>query len=172
MTFKSHPVAELFEQRQLTLIAGPCVIESYDVCREVAERVQQACLKRGIGYIFKASFDKANRTSIHSYRGPGLEEGLKTLAKIRDDLDVPVLTDIHEPYHAEASKDVVDVDRFRRFSAAKPTLVSAAKSVYRRISKKVSFSRQLICVMPSPSSEKLEAVCAVTERGSTFGYKI
>ena len=105
MTIKSHPVAELFEQQQLTLIAGPCVIESYDLCREVAERVQEACLKKvDIGYIFKASFDKANRTSIHSYRGPGLAEGLKTLAKIREDLDVPVLTDIHEPHHAEASK--------------------------------------------------------------------
>ena len=75
MTIKSHPVAELFEQRQLTLIAGPCVIESYDLCREVAERVQEACLKRGIGYIFKSSFDLANITSIHSIEAQGSQKG-------------------------------------------------------------------------------------------------
>ena len=172
MTIKSHPVAELFEQQQLTLIAGPCVIESYDLCREVAERVQEACLKRGIGYIFKASFDKANRTSIHSYRGPGLAEGLKTLAKIREDLDVPVLTDIHEPHHAEASKDVVDVIQIPAFLCRQTDLlVSAAKSGVPTNIKKGQFlapadMRHAVAKFREAGGQHV----AVTERGSTFGY--
>ena len=172
MTIKSHPVAELFEQRQLTLIAGPCVIESYDLCREVAEHVQEACLKRGIGYIFKASFDKANRTSIHSYRGPGLKEGLDILSRIRSDLDVPVLTDIHEAAHAEACKDVVDVIQIPAFLCRQTDLlVAAARSGVPTNIKKGQFlapadMRHAVAKFREAGGEHV----AVTERGSTFGY--
>ena len=172
MTIKSHPVAELFEQRQLTLIAGPCVIESYDLCREVAEHVQEACLKRGIGYIFKASFDKANRTSIHSYRGPGLQPGLEILGRLRSDLEIPVLTDIHEPAHADACKDVVDVIQIPAFLCRQTDLlVAAARSGVPTNIKKGQF------LAPGEMQHAITKFreaggrhVAVTERGSSFGY--
>ena len=172
MTIKSHPVAELFEQRQLTLIAGPCVIESYDLCKEVAQYVQEACLKRGIGYIFKASFDKANRTSIHSYRGPGLKEGLDILGRIRADLEVPVLTDVHEAGHPEACKDVVDVIQIPAFLCRQTDLlVAAARSGVPTNIKKGQFlapadMRHAVAKFREAGGEHV----AVTERGSTFGY--
>ena len=172
MSIQSHPVAELFERRQLTLISGPCVIESYDLCKEVAQVVQEACLKRGIGYIFKASFDKANRTSIHSYRGPGLEKGLDILGRIREDLEVPVLTDIHEPRHAEACKDVVDVIQIPAFLCRQTDLlVAAAKSGIPTNIKKGQFLAP--ADMKHAVAKFREAggdYVAVTERGSTFGY--
>src|SRR4028118_2378074 len=86
----------------LLLIAGPCVIESEELCHTVAAQMKQLCEERGINYVFKASFDKANRTSIHSYRGPGLEKGLETLQSIKNEYSIPVLTDLHESAQCEA----------------------------------------------------------------------
>src|SRR5437016_4042641 len=93
----------------LALIAGPCVIESREMCLEVAGEVAGIARALGMGYIFKASFDKANRTSGVSYRGPGLEAGLGTLAAVKEAHGVPVLTDIHETWQAEPVAEVVDV---------------------------------------------------------------
>src|ERR1051325_8455417 len=93
---------------RLTLIAGPCVAESLELCREIAGTVKGLCAEIGFHYIFKASFDKANRTSGGSFRGRGMEEGLKILAAIRQEYDVPVLTDIHESWQAKPVAEVVD----------------------------------------------------------------
>src|SRR5437764_11611413 len=93
----------------LFIIAGPCVIESYQLCLEVGRHVKQLCDRLGLAYIFKASFDKANRSSNASFRGPGLVEGLKILEKVKGELNVPVLTDVHESSQAEAVGKVVDI---------------------------------------------------------------
>ena len=94
---------------RLAVAAGPCVLESYEGAYAIAEEMKKLCGEFGFGYIFKASFDKANRTSIASYRGPGIEEGLEWLKDIRDRLDVPVVTDMHEPWQAERLAEAVDL---------------------------------------------------------------
>ena len=93
-------IRDLFERRRLVLIAGPCVIESESLCVDIAGFLKEACAARGVGLIFKASFDKANRTSLKSFRGPGLEAGLAVLSRVRREFDLAVLTDIHEPAQA------------------------------------------------------------------------
>ena len=97
------------EASSMTLIAGPCVIESLDKCLEIGEAVLKASEALGIGYVFKASFDKANRTSGGSFRGPGLEGGLRVLEGVKDRLGVPVTTDVHESGQAEAVAQVCDL---------------------------------------------------------------
>src|SRR5690348_9409279 len=94
---------------ELFLIAGPCVVESERHARSMAERIARVAADAGVPYIFKASYDKANRTSISSYRGPGMAEGLRVLGLIRRDLGIPVLTDIHDISQAEPAAEVVDV---------------------------------------------------------------
>ena len=93
----------------LTLIAGPCVIESEQLAMETATALKEIALKVGIPFIYKSSFDKANRSSMDSFRGPGLSEGLRILAKVRDELELPVLTDVHEDSPLDEVADVVDV---------------------------------------------------------------
>ncbi|MGH7968319.1 MAG: 3-deoxy-8-phosphooctulonate synthase, partial [Limisphaerales bacterium] len=95
--------------KRLTLIAGPCVVENRDLCLRIASTLKRACDRLGIFFVFKASFDKANRTSAASFRGPGLESGLAVLAGVRARIGVPVLTDVHSETQAEAAAQVVDV---------------------------------------------------------------
>ena len=95
--------------KPLTLIAGPCVIESRDLVLQVAEQVSEICQELGIRYVFKASFDKANRSSGQSFRGPGTDEGLTILQEVGQHFGVPVLTDIHESHQAAAAAQAVDV---------------------------------------------------------------
>ena len=95
--------------RRLFLIAGPCVIENERLCLQIASTLMKTCAKLGIFYVFKASFDKANRTSAKSFRGPGLDEGLRVLARVREQIGVPVLTDIHNESHAAVAGEVVDI---------------------------------------------------------------
>src|SRR3954447_23560086 len=97
------------QRDQLFLIAGPCVIESAELCLRIAEHVNAICKRLGITYVFKASFDKANRTSANSFRGAGLEDGLVVLKKVREAVGVPVLTDIHEVHQAGTAAKVVDI---------------------------------------------------------------
>ena len=92
---------EVGQGHPLMLMAGPCVLEGYERSLMIGQRTKAICDKLGIPYVFKASFDKANRSSYASFRGPGIEEGLKLLAQIKKDLGVPVVTDIHEPWQAE-----------------------------------------------------------------------
>lgn len=100
---------EVGQGHPLMLMAGPCVLEGYERSLMIGQRTKAICDKLGIPYVFKASFDKANRSSYASFRGPGIEEGLKLLAQIKKDLGVPVVTDIHEPWQADKAAEVVDI---------------------------------------------------------------
>ncbi|GHV37751.1 2-dehydro-3-deoxyphosphooctonate aldolase [Synergistales bacterium] len=110
----------------LTVMAGPCSLESLDMGFEIASMMKNICAARGVNYIFKASFDKANRTSIKSYRGPGLEEGLRRLAHIKKELSIPIVTDIHESYQAEAVGQVADVVQIPAFLCRQTDLLTSA----------------------------------------------
>ncbi|RMD83503.1 MAG: 3-deoxy-8-phosphooctulonate synthase, partial [Lentisphaerae bacterium] len=110
----------------LLLIAGPCVIEELETCRQIAATCRELTQKTGLSYVFKASFDKANRTSHTSYRGPGMEKGLKILATIKDEFNLPVLTDIHEPSQAAPVAEVVDILQIPAFLCRQTDLLVAA----------------------------------------------
>ena len=115
--------------KQITIIAGPCVIETMDVLEEVAQELVRLNRKYDLSIIFKASFDKANRTSIHSYRGPGLEKGLQMLADVKSKFGLQILTDIHESWQAQPVAEVADVLQIPAFLCRQTDLlVSAAKT--------------------------------------------
>ena len=118
------PVA-IGNQLPLVVIGGINVLESLDLALEVGETFQAACHQLGLGYIFKASFDKANRTSANSYRGPGLKQGLQMLQQVKNQLKVPVLTDVHEPCQVLEAAKVCDVLQLPAFLARQTDLVSA-----------------------------------------------
>src|SRR5512142_1197856 len=156
----------------LFLIAGPCVIESEDHALKMAECISGVCRALGLPYIFKASYDKANRTSLSSYRGPGLKEGARILQKVRDQVHVPVLTDVHEPAHVAEIADAVDVIQIPAFLCRQTDLLVAAAKSGRVVNiKKGQF------VAPLDMRHAVEKVRAsgnervlLTERGSSFGY--
>ncbi len=156
----------------LVLIAGPCVIESGTHALMIAERVAEIARRVGTPFIFKASYDKANRTSLKSFRGPGLDEGLKVLAAIRKQVGVPILTDVHEVSQAVAAAEVVDVLQIPAFLSRQTDLLVAAARTGRTINiKKGQF------LAPADMKFAIEKVTAsgngnvfVTERGVSFGY--
>jgi 2-dehydro-3-deoxyphosphooctonate aldolase (KDO 8-P synthase) len=156
----------------LFVISGPCVIESEAHARMMAERLARITADAGVPYIFKASYDKANRSSVTSFRGPGLKEGLRILAKIKADLNLPILTDIHEAAHAAPAAEVVDVLQIPAFLARQTDLLVAAGKTGRVINvKKPQF------VSPEDMSNVVEKIAStgntqivVTERGASFGY--
>jgi 2-dehydro-3-deoxyphosphooctonate aldolase (KDO 8-P synthase) len=157
---------------RLVLIAGPCVIESKQLCLEVASALKRACDRLGVFYIFKASYDKANRTSGKSFRGPGLEEGLAVLARVRKRVGVPVLTDIHTEAQAAPAARVADVLQIPAFLCRQTDLIGAAVRTGRVVNmKKGQFLSpeemgQVVAKARSAGGKKL----LVTERGTTFGY--
>ncbi len=157
----------------LFLIAGPCVIESEAHARALAERIARTAAERGVPYIFKASYDKANRSSINSYRGPGLKEGLRILAKIKAELKLPILSDIHEPQHAAPAAEVCDVLQIPAFLARQTDLLVAAGKTRRVVNlKKGQFlapweMKNAIEKVASTGNEKI----ILTERGTSFGYQ-
>lgn len=157
---------------RLSLIAGPCVIENERLCLRIADTLRRVCARLGIHYVFKASYDKANRTSAHSFRGPGLEAGLKVLARVRTECRVPVLTDVHTESQAAAAAEVVDVLQIPAFLCRQTDLIAAAARTGRILNlKKGQFlSPDEMC----QAVEKARAFGAkrilVTERGTTFGY--
>ena len=112
--------------RRLILISGPCVIENEQLCLQVARTLRKTCEKLRITYIFKASYDKANRTSGQSFRGPGMAAGLKVLAKVRAEVDVPVLTDVHTEDEAIAAAEVVDILQIPAFLCRQTDLIMTA----------------------------------------------
>src|SRR5438067_9946479 len=116
----------LGSRNPLFLIAGPCVIESEAHARMMAERVAKIAADAGVAYVFKASYDKANRSSVNSFRGPGLKEGLRILGKIKSDLKLTILTDIHEASHAAPAAEVVDILQIPAFLARQTDLLVAA----------------------------------------------
>jgi 2-dehydro-3-deoxyphosphooctonate aldolase (KDO 8-P synthase) len=156
----------------LCVIAGPCVIESLDTCLQAGAAMKVACAELGFGYVFKASFDKANRTSIRSFRGPGIEKGLEILAAVKQELGVPVLTDFHEPSQAAAVGEVADVIQVPAFLARQTDMLAAAARTGQVVNvKKAQFMApwdmaQVVGKLRESGCERI----LLTERGVTFGY--
>jgi 2-dehydro-3-deoxyphosphooctonate aldolase (KDO 8-P synthase) len=111
---------------RMVLFSGPCAAESYDICMETGSKVKSICQSLGIDYVFKSSFDKANRTSSGSYRGPSIEDGLEILSRVKKDLEVPIVTDVHESYQCEEVATVVDVLQIPAFLCRQTDLLKAA----------------------------------------------
>jgi 2-dehydro-3-deoxyphosphooctonate aldolase (KDO 8-P synthase) len=157
---------------RLFLIAGPCVIESESHARKIADALQKITSDLGVPLIFKASYDKANRTSMNSFRGPGLQEGIRILARVANETGLPVLTDVHEPGQCEIAAEAVDVLQIPAFLCRQTDLLVAAGKTGRAVNiKKGQF------VAPWDMNHPVEKVRStgnervfVTERGSSFGY--
>ena len=157
----------------LFLIAGPCVIESERHAMKIAEAVAQIAAGAGVPWVFKASFDKANRSSVKSFRGPGLAEGLRILGKIKAAVKVPLLTDIHEAAQAAPAAEVVDILQVPAFLARQTDLLVAAGKTGRVVNvKKPQFAA------PQDMANVVEKIAStgntkiiLTERGSSFGYQ-
>jgi 2-dehydro-3-deoxyphosphooctonate aldolase (KDO 8-P synthase) len=166
--------------KPLTLIAGPCVIESRDLVLQVAEQVSGICQELGIDYVFKASFDKANRSSGKSYRGPGPDEGLKILQEVGESFGVPVLTDIHESHQAAAAAQAVDVLQIPAFLCRQTDLLEAAAQAVAGTEKVVNVKKgqflapwdmaQVVNKMAESGLDPASGRLWLTERGSSFGY--
>ncbi|MFO7302945.1 MAG: 3-deoxy-8-phosphooctulonate synthase [Acidobacteriota bacterium] len=162
----------VFGRPPLVLVAGPCVIESEEHALELGRSIAAIARDAGMPYIFKASFDKANRTSITSFRGPGLDEGVRILKRIRETLGVPVLTDIHEPWQAERVAEAVDVLQIPAFLSRQTDLLVAAARTGRVVNiKKGQFlaprdMRYALAKVHAVGSDKV----VLTERGFSFGY--
>lgn len=156
----------------LTIIAGPCVIESTDQCLAIAEAVQQRCESLGMNYIFKASFDKANRTSLTSPRGPGLAQGMATFAAVRERLGLPTTTDIHETGQAAAVGEGVDLIQIPAFLCRQTDLLVAAAQTGKPVNvKKGQFmSPAEMTNVISKLQQAKAAGIMLTERGTFFGY--
>jgi len=162
--------------RPLAVIAGPCVLESFDLGLRVGETVRDACAALGLGYVFKASFDKANRSSVSSARGPGLEAGLDSLVRLRERLGVPVTTDVHLPEQAEAVAQAVDLLQVPAFLCRQTDLLAAVGAAAARHRRGVNVKKgQFLspAEMLGPVRKLAAAGCAnvmLTERGTFFGY--
>jgi 2-dehydro-3-deoxyphosphooctonate aldolase (KDO 8-P synthase) len=156
----------------LVLIAGPCVIESEEHAVGLARAIRDTAARCGVPCIFKASYDKANRTSLASFRGPGLREGLRVLARVKDAVGIPILTDIHEPAQAAPAAEVADVLQIPAFLSRQTDLLVAAARTGRAVNiKKGQFlaprdMRHAIEKVTSSGNERV----LVTERGVSFGY--
>ena len=163
---------DLNSKNRLSLIAGPCVVESEKLCLRIAESVQKTCSDLGVTYIFKASFDKANRSSAGSFRGLGQDVGLAVLRKVREELGVPVLTDIHTEQQAAFAAEVVDVLQIPALLCRQTDLVQAAA----RTGKVVNLKKGQFLSPADMKQVVNKAILAggkqilVTERGTTFGY--
>jgi 2-dehydro-3-deoxyphosphooctonate aldolase (KDO 8-P synthase) len=160
----------------LRLIAGPCVIENRDLVLQVAEQVSDLCRRLGVEYVFKASFDKANRSSGKSFRGPGPQEGLAILAEVGEHFGVKVLTDIHESHQAAAAAEAVDVLQIPAFLCRQTDLLEAAAKAVAGTAKVVNVKKgqflapwdmaQVVAKLREAGVEHLW----LTERGTSFGY--
>ena len=156
----------------LVLLAGPCALESLDRCLYIGRTIKEICGRLGVPYVFKASFDKANRSSFHSFRGPGMEKGIEMLGKIKAELQVPIVTDIHETYQAEPVAKVADILQIPAFLCRQTDLLHAAAGTGRVVNvKKGQFlspadMRNVVDKLHESGSEKI----LLTERGASFGY--
>ena len=156
----------------LTFILGPCVIESAAHALEMASAIHEVAARSGVPVIFKASYDKANRTSAQSFRGPGLTAGLRILEDVRERTGLPLLTDIHDPAHAAAAAEVVDVLQIPAFLSRQTDLIAAAARTGKAVNiKKGQFlaPKDMRHVIAKVTAEGNESVL-VTERGVSFGY--
>lgn len=157
---------------RMVLFSGPCAAESYDICMETGTHVKALCEKLGIDYVFKSSFDKANRTSSGSYRGPSVEGGLQILQRVKQDLKVPIVTDVHESYQCAEAASVVDVLQIPAFLCRQTDLLKAAA----RTGKAVKIKKGQF-MAPEDMKYAVDKVRGegnnnvfLTERGASFGY--
>lgn len=156
----------------MILIAGPCVIESEELVYEIAKELKSITQELDLDFYFKASFDKANRTSINSFRGPGLEEGLRILKRVKEELNIKITTDIHEPWQASKVADVVDMIQIPAFLCRQTDLlVSAAKTGKIINVKKAQFlapqdMKNVVNKLVSSGAKEI----LLCERGTSFGY--
>ncbi len=156
----------------LALLAGPCVLEGLDRCLLIGRTIKEICARLGIHYVFKASFDKANRSSFHSFRGPGLQKGVEMLAAIKEELDVPVVTDIHETQQAKPVAQVADILQIPAFLCRQTDLLHAAAETGRVVNvKKGQFlapedMRNVVDKLHECGCDQM----LLTERGASFGY--
>jgi len=163
---------EIGPGQPLAIFGGPCTLESPEICHEIVTHMKEVCARLGVNYVFKASFDKANRTSIHSQRGPGLTEGLRRLKEIKEKYDVPIITDIHEPSQAEALAEVVDIIQIPAFLCRQTDLLVAVAKTGKTINvKKGQFlapkdMKSVINKLEESGNSNL----LLCERGYTFGY--
>jgi 2-dehydro-3-deoxyphosphooctonate aldolase (KDO 8-P synthase) len=162
----------------LLVIAGPCVIESPDLVLRTAEALAETCRRLGLGFVFKCSYLKDNRTAARSYVGPGLEEGLAVLARVRREIGVPVLSDVHERDEAQAAAEVLDVLQIPAFLCRQTRLIAAAAATGRTVN--VKKGQFLAPEDVAHIAGKYEAATGelakpggllVTERGTSFGYR-
>lgn len=157
---------------KMVLFAGPCAVESYEVCARVAETLKEICLRLDIQYIFKASFDKANRTSAKSFRGVGLDDGLRVLDQIKRDFQLPIVTDIHESYQAKPVSDVAQALQIPAYLCRQTDLLLAAGETGKTVKiKRGQFMapedmQYAVNKVKSTGNEKV----ILTERGVSFGY--
>ncbi|MBD3882066.1 3-deoxy-8-phosphooctulonate synthase [Phormidium tenue FACHB-886] len=156
----------------LVLIGGPCVIESEEFTLRMAEQIRKVADRLGVSFVFKSSFDKANRTSVNSFRGVAMQEGLQILQKVKEQIGVPVLTDIHESYQAAIVAEVVDVLQIPAFLCRQTDLLMAAAATGKVVNvKKGQFlapwdMKQVVRKLESGGTNKI----LLTERGTSFGY--
>ncbi|MBT1701461.1 3-deoxy-8-phosphooctulonate synthase [Fulvivirgaceae bacterium PWU4] len=157
---------------RMVLFGGPCAAESFDICIETGTKVKAICEKLGVDYVFKSSFDKANRTSAGSYRGPSKDDGLQILARVKKELKVPVVTDVHESYQCAEVAEVVDVLQIPAFLCRQTDLLKAAAQTGKAVKiKKGQF------MAPEDMKYAVDKVRGegnnnvfLTERGASFGY--
>ena len=163
---------KIIGDKSLAVIAGPCSLESLELGLRVAKYMKRLCDERGLLYIFKASFDKANRTSVHAWRGPGLEKGLEQLAEIKAKADVPILTDIHESYQAAPVGEVADVIQIPAFLCRQTDLLVSAARTGRIINiKKAQFlAPEDMIYAAAKCREAGNDKVMLCERGTTMGY--
>jgi 2-dehydro-3-deoxyphosphooctonate aldolase (KDO 8-P synthase) len=160
------------EGNPLLAIAGPCLVEERDFMLRMADAIQSICERHGVGLVFKSSFDKANRSSGESARGPGMDEGLETLAAVKDAFGLPVLTDVHESWQAKPTAQVADVLQIPAFLSRQTDLLRAAAATGRAVNvKKGQFLSppemgNVIAKLEAAGCDRI----LITERGTTFGY--
>lgn len=169
-TFQVGDVA--FGGGELSFLLGPCVVESYEHAVKMASSIQQICKRVGVGFVYKSSFDKANRSSIDSFRGDGMDAGLEILDKVRNEIGVPIITDIHEPWHAEKAAAVADILQIPAFLCRQTDLLIAAAKTGKAVNvKKGQFlspwdAKNIVDKLQAAGCEKI----LLTERGASFGY--
>jgi len=160
-------------ENPLCIIAGPCVIENEDIVFSIAQELKEICRRIGLPFIFKSSFDKANRTSLSSFRGPGLKKGLKILSTVKKNLDIPIVSDIHSIEQIKPAAEVLDMLQIPAFLCRQTDLIVAASKTGKPVNiKKGQFIapwdlRNIIDKFVSTGNNKI----IITERGTSFGYR-
>ena len=170
--FEVIPGIRVGHGEPLLLLAGPCVAESLEVCSQVAAEAKAVCADLGVNYVFKASFDKANRTSIKGFRGPGMKAGLELLAAVKQKYQVPIVTDVHEPPQCAPVAEVADILQIPAFLCRQTDLLLAAAKTARPVNvKKGQFlaPEDMAAVVKKLESTGNERIL-LTDRGTTFGY--